>query len=39
VRPVEKLAQVPAGEHQIDGVRVSMWQEKGLLMVLARPLA
>jgi hypothetical protein len=39
VRPTEKLARVPAGERDVDGVKVSMWREKGLLMVLARPIA
>jgi hypothetical protein len=38
-RPVEQLAQIAPGEHQIDGVRVSVWKEKGLVMVLARPMA
>jgi hypothetical protein len=39
VRPTEKLARVPAGQRDVDGVKVSMWREKGLLMVLARPIA
>ncbi len=39
VRPVDKLALVPISEHQVDGVRVNVWREKGLLMVLARPMA
>lgn len=39
LRPVAKLATVTDGEHEIDGVRVSVWREKGLLMVLARPIA
>lgn len=39
VRPVDQLATIPAGEYDLDGVRVSVWREKGLLMVLARPLA
>lgn len=38
-RPVEKLARIANGEHDIDGLRVSVWREKGLLMVLARPMA
>ena len=38
-RPIEKLARVPNGEHDVDGLRVSVWREKGLLMVLARPMA
>jgi hypothetical protein len=38
-RPVDRLANVPAGDHQIDGLEVTVWREKGLLMVLARPLA
>ncbi|HUP63251.1 MAG TPA: hypothetical protein VNA69_22870 [Thermoanaerobaculia bacterium] len=38
-RPVEKLARIPNGEHDVDGLRVSVWREKGLLMVLARPIA
>jgi len=37
-RPVERLARIAPGEHQIDGVRVSVWKEKGLVMVLARPI-
>jgi hypothetical protein len=39
VRPADRLARVAAGEHQIDGVHVSVWREKGLVMVLARPMA
>ncbi|MGH9456022.1 MAG: hypothetical protein ACRD2J_00080 [Thermoanaerobaculia bacterium] len=39
VRPVGPLANIPSGEHEIDGVLVTLWHEKGLLMVLARPLA
>ncbi len=39
VRPVNQLATVLSGEQQVDGVRVSFWREKGLLMVLARPMA
>lgn len=39
VRPVEGLARVALGEHQIDGVHVALWKEKGLIMVLARPMA
>lgn len=38
-RPVEKLSRIETGEHAVDGLRVSVWREKGLLMVLARPLA
>lgn len=38
-RPVEKLSHIQAGEHDVDGLRVSVWREKGLLMVLARPVA
>lgn len=38
-RPTEKLAHVPPGEHVVDGLRVSVWRENGLLMVLARPMA
>lgn len=36
-RPVDELAIVPESEHVVDGVRVNVWREKGLLMVLARP--
>ena len=39
LRPVQKLARIPSGEHDVDGLRVSVWREKGLLMVLARPVA
>ncbi|HEY3054829.1 MAG TPA: hypothetical protein VGK31_02740 [Thermoanaerobaculia bacterium] len=39
VRPVDQLARVAAGEHQVDGLRVSVWREKGLLLVLARPVS
>lgn len=38
-RPADRLAHVATGEHQIDGLRVSVWKEKGLVMVLARPMA
>ncbi len=38
-RPAEKLADIAPGEHQVDGLRVSVWKEKGLVMVLARPMA
>ncbi len=37
VRPVDKLARIATGEHEVDGLRVSVWREKGLIMVLARP--
>jgi len=36
-RPVARLADLPDGEHDVDGLRISVWREKGLLMVLARP--
>jgi hypothetical protein len=39
VRPTERLAPVTPNERDVDGVNVSMWREKGLLMVLARPIA
>ena len=39
VRPVDRLARLPDGEHEIDGVHVRVWKEKGLVMVLARPMA
>jgi hypothetical protein len=39
LRPVAPLARVPNGEHDVDGLRVSVWREKGLLMMLARPVA
>lgn len=39
VRPVERLARVATGEHQIDGVHVALWKEKSLIMVLVRPMA
>lgn len=38
-RPVDKLARVSESEHVVDGVRVSVWREKGLVMVLTRPVA
>lgn len=38
VRPIDRLANLTASEQQVDGVRVSIWREKGLLMLLARPL-
>ncbi|HVR45007.1 MAG TPA: hypothetical protein VMS56_16370 [Thermoanaerobaculia bacterium] len=39
VRPVERLARIRESEHVVDGVQVTLWREKGLLMILARPLA
>lgn len=39
LRPVGELAELNAESRQIDGLIVDMWQEKGLLMVLARPAA
>lgn len=39
IRPVDQLARVADGEHQVDGLHVSLWREKGLVMVLARPMA
>ena len=39
VRPVDQLATLSAGDYQVDGLEVSVWREKGLIMVLARPLA
>ncbi|HVT44513.1 MAG TPA: hypothetical protein VMT00_08985 [Thermoanaerobaculia bacterium] len=38
-RPVARLARLRDGDHDVDGLRVSVWREKGLLMVLARPMA
>lgn len=38
-RPIDKLARVSPGEHVVDGLRVSVWREKGLVMVLTRPMA
>ncbi|HVS32323.1 MAG TPA: hypothetical protein VMS98_12835 [Thermoanaerobaculia bacterium] len=38
-RPVDKLARISKSEHVIDGLRVSVWREKGLVMVLTRPVA
>lgn len=37
--PVDKLARVSESEHVIDGVRVNVWRENGLVMVLTRPAA
>lgn len=39
VRPADRLARIATGDQQVDGLRVSVWKEKGLVMVLARPLA
>jgi len=39
MRAVDRLAAVPDVEQQLDGTRVTIWREKGLLMILARPLA
>jgi len=39
VRPADQLARVATGEYQVDGLRVSVWKERGLVMVLARPMA
>lgn len=36
-QPVDKLARISKSEHVIDGLRVSVWREKGLVMVLTRP--
>ncbi|HYS54327.1 MAG TPA: hypothetical protein VER58_11255 [Thermoanaerobaculia bacterium] len=38
-RSADQLARVATGDHLIDGLRVSVWKEKGLVMVLARPTA
>jgi hypothetical protein len=38
-RPVGQLSRVATGDHQVDGLHVSVWKEKGLVMVLARPMA
>jgi hypothetical protein len=38
-RPGDRLARIAPGDYQIDGLRVSVWKEKGLVMVLARPMA
>jgi len=38
-RPADRLRRIATGDHQIDGVRVSVWKEKGLVIVLARPMA
>ncbi len=37
-RPADQLARVATGDHQVDGLHVSVWKEKGLVMVLARPI-
>ncbi len=39
MRPASEVARVAGGDHQVDGVLVSVWREKGLVMVLARPMA
>jgi hypothetical protein len=39
VRAVDRLASLSAGGYQVDGLEVSVWREKGLIMVLTRPLA
>jgi hypothetical protein len=39
-RPVDELAAVSdLSQHQVDGLLVDVWREKGLVMVLARPIA
>lgn len=39
-RPVDKLAAVDhRSSHQVDGLLVDIWREKGLVMVLTRPIA
>jgi len=38
-RSTDQLARIAAGEHLIDGLRVAVWKENGLVMVLARPMA
>ncbi|HUP46665.1 MAG TPA: hypothetical protein VM779_14255 [Thermoanaerobaculia bacterium] len=38
-RPGDRLTRLSEGEHEVDGVHVKVWREKGLLMVLARPMA
>jgi hypothetical protein len=39
-RPVEELAAITElTQHQVDGLLVDVWREKGLVMVLARPIA
>ncbi len=39
MRPADGVGRLASGEHQVDGVHVSLWREKGLVMVLARPIA
>lgn len=39
VRPVDQLAGVAPGEQLVDGLHVALWREKGLVMILARPMA
>jgi hypothetical protein len=36
-RPMNELAEVAAAEFEIDGCRIEVWREAGLLMVLAGP--
>ncbi len=38
-RPVGGLATVSSGDFEVDGLEVTIWREKGLLMILTRPLA
>lgn len=38
-QPVDSLARLSESETVIDGVRVNVWREKGLVMVLTRPVA
>jgi hypothetical protein len=39
-RPVQELAAITdLSQHQVDGLLVDVWREKGLVMVLARPIA
>lgn len=39
MRPVDQLERVSTAEHVVDGLRVNVWREKGLVMVLTRPMA
>jgi hypothetical protein len=36
-RPADELSEVTSAEFNIDGCRVEVWREAGLLMILAGP--
>lgn len=38
-RPAADLASLSSSSRQVDGLAIELWQEKGLVMVLARPMS